>query len=157
MNDNSFTTTLTVDQSPEAVFATINDPRGWWAGTFEGKTHVLGAEFSYRYEALHFSKQRVTELVPGRKVVWTVTDSALQFAKPKDEWTGTKVVFDITRTGEQTEIRFQHVGLLPDFACYGPCSRGWTHVLRELAAHLASQEQREPKSACATAAAGEQP
>lgn len=141
MNDNSFTTTLTVDQTPEDAFAAINDTRSWWSGTIEGPTNVLGGEFSYRYQDKHFSKQRVTELVPGRKVVWTVTDSALQFAERKDEWTGTKLVFDIARKGDKTEVHFTHVGLLPDFDCYSACSKGWTHLLRELGALIASTRQ----------------
>ena len=141
MNDSSFTTTVSVDQTPEQAFAAINDTRRWWSGTIEGPTDVLGGEFSYRYQDIHFSKQRVTELVPGRKVAWTVTDSALQFAKRKDEWTGTKLVFEIARRGDKTEIRFTHVGLVPAFECYGACSKGWTHLLHELAALLAAQAQ----------------
>jgi hypothetical protein len=147
MNDNSFTTTISVDQTPEAAFEAINDTRRWWGGTIEGPTDVLGGEFSYRYQDIHYSKQQVTELVPGRKVVWTVTDSALQFAEHKDEWTGTKLMFDIARKGDKTEIRFRHVGLVPDFDCYGACSKAWTHLVHELGAFIASKEQSALKVA----------
>jgi uncharacterized protein YndB with AHSA1/START domain len=147
MNDQSFTTTIRVAQTPEEAFAAINDTRRWWSGTIEGPTDVLGAEFSYRYKDIHFSKQQVTELVPSRKVVWTVTDSALQFAQHKDEWTGTQLVFEIARKGNETEVRFTHVGLLPDFDCYSACSKGWTHLLQELGALIASKGQPELKAA----------
>jgi hypothetical protein len=102
---------------------------------------VLGGEFTYRYKDIHASKQKVTELVPGRKVVWTVTDSALQFVEHKDEWTGTKVVFDIVRKGDKTEIRFTHVGLVPNFDCYDACSKGWTQLLHAIGTLTASKEQ----------------
>lgn len=151
MNNHSFTTTIIVDQTPEEAFAAINDPRSWWPGAFEGQTALLGAEFTYRYKDLHFSKQQVTELVPGRKVVWAVTDSALQFAEHKDEWTGTQLVFDLARKGDQTEIRFTHVGLVPDFDCYGACSKGWTQIVRELGAFIASRGQPGLKATAGSA------
>ena len=151
MNKNGFSTSITVDQTPEEAFAAINDVRRWWEGAIEGPTNVLGGEFSYRYKDIHFSKQQVTELVPGRKVVWTVTDSALQFAEHKDEWTGTQLVFEITQKGDQTEVRFTHVGLVPDFDCYGACSKAWTHLLHELGAFIASKGHPIPKAAARSA------
>ncbi|HEY3667399.1 MAG TPA: SRPBCC domain-containing protein [Polyangiaceae bacterium] len=139
MKKSSFTATIRVDQTPEQAFAAINDPRRWWKGAFEGAADTLGSEFTYRFQDMHSSKQQVTELVPGRKVVWTITDSALQFVEHKDEWTGTKLVFDIARNGDQTEVRFTHEGLLPEFDCYGACSRGWTQLIQELRNLIASQ------------------
>src|SRR5262249_1889539 len=91
----ALTTTLTVDRSPEAVFAAINDGRGWWSGEIEGPTDVLGGEFSYRYRDMHYSKQRVVELTPGKRVVWQIVDSRLTFVDDQDEWNGTRVVFDL--------------------------------------------------------------
>jgi hypothetical protein len=139
MSNSSFSTTISVDQTPEQAFAAINDPRRWWKGAFEGATDTLGGEFTYRYQDMHTSKQQVTELVVGRKVVWSITDSALRFVDHKDEWTGTKLVFDITRKGDQTEVRFTHEGLLPELDCYGACSRGWTQLIQELRGLIASQ------------------
>src|SRR5690606_23998854 len=107
MSDNSsFTTTFTVSQPPEAVFEAINAPRNWWSGEFEGNSDKLGDEFTYRYRDLHFSKQRVTEFVPGKRVAWHVLESVLSFLEDKNEWAGTTITFDIARKGDKTELVF---------------------------------------------------
>src|SRR6266852_2271523 len=87
MKDQNYSISLAVDQSPEQVFNAINNVRGWWSGEIEGETDKLGAEFTYRYQDMHRSKQKITELVPGKKVVWHVLDRSLSFLKDKSEWT----------------------------------------------------------------------
>src|SRR5450432_4327656 len=117
MKKRSFTTTISVDQTPEEAFAAINNVRGWWSGEIEGETDKLGAEWTYRYKDIHYSKQRTTELVPGRRVVWQVLDSYLSFVDDKTEWNGTQVVFEIVRKGGKTEVRFTHAGLAAQHEC----------------------------------------
>jgi hypothetical protein len=125
MKDKTLTSTITVDQTPEEAFAAINDVRGWWSGEIEGQTAQLGDEFTYRYEDFHYSKQRVIESVPGKKVVWLVVDSRLDFVEHKTEWNGTKIMFEIAKKGGKTEVRFTHVGLSPDHECFEDCSSAW--------------------------------
>ena len=124
------TTTISVDQTPQEAFEAITNVRGWWSGEIEGPTDELGGEFTYRYQDLHWSKQRVTELVPGKRVVWLVLDSYLDFIEDKREWNGTSVTFDIARKGGKTEVRFTHAGLVPEHECYGACSSAWSSYIR---------------------------
>ena len=125
MKKDGFTASFTVEQTPDEVFAAINNVGGWWSGEVTGETNKPGAEFTYRYKDMHKTTQKVTEFVPGKKVVWHVTDAELTFVKDKTEWIGTDIVFEIAKKGDKTELRFTHVGLIPAFECYGGCSGAW--------------------------------
>ena len=125
MTKQNFTTSFLVDQTPEQVFAAVNNVRGWWSEEIDGSTDKLGAEFKYHYKDLHRSTQRITEFVPNQKVVWHVLKSHINFVEDKSEWEGTDVVFEINRKDDKTELRFTHVGLVPAFECYGKCSGAW--------------------------------
>ena len=146
MNDQNFTTTFTVDQTPEEAFAAINNVRGWWTGEpgIEGSTDKLGDEFTYRYEPHHYSKQKVAELIPGKKVVWLVLDSKLNFIEDKTEWKGTKITFEITKKGKKTEVRFTHVGLLPEIECFNACSNAWGSYINGSLRNLIATRKATP-------------
>lgn len=131
MNTTDFTTTILVDQSPQEVFNAINNVRGWWQGAIEGSSNKLNDEFSYQMKEFHFSKQKITEIIPDKKVVWLVTESQLNFIKDKDEWTGTTIRFDITEQDNKTQLRLTHVGLNPQIECYADCSIGWTQLVQQ--------------------------
>jgi len=88
MTLQSYTTSFSVGQTPKQAFDTIRNVRGWWSGEIEGDTSERGDEFTYRYKDIHFSKQRLIEVVPDRKVVWLVLDSYLSFPEDKTEWNG---------------------------------------------------------------------
>ena len=125
MSPRDFMVTFTVDQTPEAAFTAINNVRGWWSGDIDGATDRLGAEFTYRYEDIHRSKQKVTEFTPGKRVVWHVLEGYINFTHDPTEWTGTDVTFEIANKGGKTEVRFTHVGLVPDIECFDSCSSAW--------------------------------
>lgn len=125
MTIQSFHCSFTVPQPPEEVFAAVVDPRKWWTGDIEGSADGVGDEFSYRYADMHYSKQKVTELVPGQRVVWRVVDSHLSGPEDPNEWTGTEIVFEITPQGGQTQVSFTHQGLVPGVECFDSCSSAW--------------------------------
>jgi hypothetical protein len=140
------TYTFSVEQSPEEVFAAINNVRGWWPGEIEGRTDRLGAEFTYRYKDIHYSKQRITEFVPGKRVAWLVLDGFLNFVDDKTEWTGTKIAFDIAKRGDHTEVRFTHVGLVPEYECFEACSGAWGFYVKSSLRSLIATGKGEPNA-----------
>ena len=144
MSSQDFTASFTVDQTPAAAFAAVTDVRGWWSGQIEGDTDALGAEFTYRYQDVHYSRQVVTEFTPDRRVVWSVVDSYLDFVEDKEEWTGTEVVFEVVPVDGGTEVRFTHVGLSPAYECFDGCSSAWGFYVTDSLRRLITTGRGEP-------------
>ena len=129
MKGTDFTTRLSIEASPQEVFKSINNVRGWWTDQLEGSSEKVDDEFTVHFDPHHVSTQKLIEAIPEKKVVWLVTDSALNFVEDKHEWTGTKIVFEISSKDNKTEINFTHIGLVPKLQCYHGCSKGWTHYI----------------------------
>jgi len=129
--EKDFTTSIVTDQSAATAFNAIINVRGWWQGQVTGNTDTLNEAFTYQMKTLHFSRQKIVALIPGKKVVWLVTESNLSFLDKKEEWTGTKITFDITSHQNKTTITFTHAGLVPAIECYSDCSRGWTKLIEQ--------------------------
>ena len=130
MTKSDFTSTLLVEQTPHEVFNAIVNVRGWWSEEIEGSTAKKDDEFLYRYEDVHRCKIRLIDVVPDKKIVWLVMSNYFNFTKDTGEWTDTKISFEISKKGSETELRFQHIGLVPEFECFEICSKGWTHYIQ---------------------------
>lgn len=130
MENKDFTTTLLVNQTPEEVFDAITNVRGWWSERIEGDTAQTGGIFIYSYEDVHRCKVQLIEVVPGQKVVWHILENQFSFTKDKTEWNDTKVCFEISRSGDKTQLVFTHFGLVPEYECYEACYEGWTHYIQ---------------------------
>lgn len=125
-----FTTTLLVDQTPREVFHAVTNIRGWWSENIEGGTTQLDDEFNYEVTDLHTCKMKLVELVPDQRVVWLVLENYFSFTKDKDEWIGNRLVFEISKQGQQTALRFTQVGLVPAYECYDICNNAWTGYIQ---------------------------
>jgi hypothetical protein len=125
MNNQDFTAAISVEKTPEEALNAINNVRGWWSENIQGGTGKLGDEFTYRYKDVHFCKIKIAEVIPSKKVVWHVLDNRFNFTKDKNEWKGTDVIFEVSKKGNKTEVRFTHRGLVPEYECFDVCSNAW--------------------------------
>jgi hypothetical protein len=131
LSSKDYTTTFSVEQSPEEIYKAVNNVKGWWEGEIEGPTDKVGDVFTYSYMGFHRSRQKVTELIPGKKVSWLVIEGGPRFTKDKTEWKGTRIIFDIAKKGNKTEVRFTHQGLVPRLECYDSCTDAWGPLIRD--------------------------
>src|SRR5688572_8653773 len=147
MATSDFTITLSVDRTPNEAFNAINNIRGWWTEDLEGSSQKLNDEFTVRFfDDIHVTTQKIVEVIPNKKVVWLVTKSKLDFVEDKEEWTGTKISFEISEKDEKTQIHFTHLGLVPEFECYKDCFNGWNHYLKGSLFELLTKGKGKPES-----------
>jgi hypothetical protein len=138
MKDKSFTATIAVEKSAKDVFNAIKEVPKWWnCEDFKGNSSKLNDEFIIYHPNQHYSKQRLTEVIPDKKMVWQVTDSKLSWLKnDQQEWTNTKMIFDITTEDGKTILHFTHEGLVPEKECYDLCKKGWTMIIKDWLLHF---------------------
>ena len=136
MKNNNYTATMEVTQSANEVFNAINDVTNWWSKDFEGNSTKLNDEFIINHPNQHYSKQKLIEVIPDKRIVWIVTESKLDWLKNKEEWTNTKMIFEITTKGDKTVLHFTHEGLVPEKECYAMCERGWDIVVKDWLLYL---------------------
>ena len=144
MKTQDFTTTILLDQTPQQVFDAISNVRGWWSEEIEGGTDKLNDVFKYHFEDVHRCQIKVIELVPDKKVVWHVQDNYFNFTRDDTEWKNTKIIFEISRQGNKTEMRFIHQGLTPEYECYDACHQGWTHYIQNSLYNLITMGEGKP-------------
>jgi Activator of Hsp90 ATPase homolog 1-like protein len=130
LKKQDYTASITVNATPQEAFKSINSVSKWWTEDLKGSSQKLNDEFTVRFGDVHVSKQKLVEVIPDKKVVWLVTDSKLNFIENKQEWTNTKISFEIARNDNKTQIRFTHFGLVPNVECYDSCVKGWDEYIK---------------------------
>jgi len=145
MKKQNYTTSFLVDNTPQEVYDAVNNVRGWWTENTTGETTKTGDEFSVRFWDVHYSKQLIVEAIPGKKVVWLVTDSRLSFLEDQQEWTGMKITFEIFSQGKQTRLQFTQEGLSPDVECFNDCSDAWNGYVNGSLRSLITSGEGKPE------------
>lgn len=144
IKNQNFTITLILSKTANEVFNDINNVSKWWTENLEGRSQKLNDEFTVRFGDIHYSKQKLIEVIPDKKVVWLVTDSKLNWLTDKHEWTNTKISFEIYNHDNKTQLHFTHMGLVPDVECYDNCVKGWNQFVNESLFKLITEGQGQP-------------
>lgn len=92
------------------VFDHLIDLSQWWPEDFSGENIALDSEFVLSSGGTHFSKNKVIELVPDRKFAWLTTEAIRK--TDNYDWTGTKMIFELTPYDEDTLLKFTYDGVV---------------------------------------------
>jgi len=87
---------------------------------------------------------KLIEVIPHKKVVWVVVDNYFNFTEDKSEWKGTKIIFEFSKKGEKSEIRFTHLGLVPEYECFNVCSNAWGSYINGSLRSLITTDKGHP-------------
>jgi uncharacterized protein YndB with AHSA1/START domain len=139
-----FHSTITVNASAAEALKKISQVNLWWAKDFSGGAEKLNDQFTVRFGKT-FVDFQISELVPGKKIVWKVLDCYLEWINDKKEWIGTEVVFELSSENKKTTIDFTHVGLVPGIECYKDCEAGWTKHLNKGLADFIDTGKGQPE------------
>ncbi len=134
MKKENFSFSFKTSKSATEVFEMLLDIKQWWFGlyneTITGKSKKINDTFTFKAgDGVHDTTQKLIELEPGKKIVWQITNSNLSFLKEVNEWTDTKIRFDLLKDGDKTKVTFTHEGLVPEIECYDACSSAWNGYL----------------------------
>ena len=106
----NYTVEIEVAKSPGNVFNHVINLSQWWPEEFEGESIKLNTEFVFRTGDTHYSKNKVVEFVPNKKVVWVTTESIRK--TDNYDWTDTKFIFELTPKGDHTLLKFTYDGVV---------------------------------------------
>jgi hypothetical protein len=150
MNATNYQHRFIVQATPEQVFEAITRVSEWWTVNTEGNSKAVGDEFTVQFGDVHLTKQRVTEAVAGKRIVWLVTESLLPWLKDREEWKGTQLVFDITATDIGAQLTFTHIGLTAEVECFDQCEKGWDYFLSDSLHNLITEGAGLPDTTART-------
>jgi hypothetical protein len=144
MKKHDYTTCITVNASALDAFNSINNVKGWWTENMEGSSEHVGDVFTVSFGQTYITL-RVAESVPGKKIVWNVTDCNKHWLKNKKEWTGTQVAWEISADSGTAKIDFTHLGLVPELECFDACDNAWTGYLQGSLKNLVNKGKGQPE------------
>ncbi len=126
-----FNSRISVKISTAEAIKKISNIPDWWGITFSGDSKEQGDQFNVKMGGDSFFDFTVEELIPGKRIVWLVTDCNMPWYDDKKEWANTKLIFDLSEKNGLTTVNFTHEGLTPEVACYKDCETGWTHWIQK--------------------------
>ncbi len=130
MKEQDYRKSFTTPARAEAAFENILNISGWWTSSFQGSAGKVGDTFRVTFGDTYVNF-KVADVIPGKKIVWQVTDCHLAWLKNKKEWNNTSIVWEISENAHATTIDMTHLGLVPGIECYKDCEAGWNQYVGE--------------------------
>jgi hypothetical protein len=139
-----YRTAIVADVTPKEAFDKISHVSEWWATNFEGSSEKLNDIFTVRFASGDMYKVKVSEFIPDKRIVWQVIDSHQSWVANVTEWTGTKILWEVSAQKDSTQIDMTHIGLVPSFECYDKCIQGWDFLLHKSLIKLLTENKGLP-------------
>ncbi len=130
MERNDFNSSISAKISASEAIKKISKVPEWWGVTFTGSAEKQKDTFTIKMGGDSFFNCVVEELIPGKRIVWLITDCNMPWYSDKKEWANNKLIFELHENNGVTELNFTHEGLTPEVECYKDCAPGWTHWIK---------------------------
>ena len=144
MNNQDYNIAITVNATAQEALNAVNNIAGWWTTVFEGHSEKVNDVFTVTFGETWITI-KITEVVPGKKISWLVTDCNKEWLKDKKEWKGTTMVWDISAEDNATKITFTHIGLRPGMECYNGCEKAWNFYIEQSLLKLLNEGKGMPE------------
>jgi hypothetical protein len=124
MESQNYQTSIVVGATSREAFEAICNVPKWWTQNVVGKSDQLNDIFTVRFGDT-FKTSKITEIFPGKKIIWNVINSNLHWIERKIEWNGTDIIWEVSSANNQTKITMTHMGLTLESECFEECQKGW--------------------------------
>lgn len=134
-----------INASPDTLFEALTDAdglRAFWTSDCQAEA-VVGSISRFGFPSGSKVELRIDELVPGRRVAWTMLTDTLRGPK----WTGTKVTWDLEPLdGGLTEVQFRQTNWPADLpvedwhTSLAALTFAWAGVLRALKGYVETSQ-----------------
>jgi hypothetical protein len=105
-----YTVEIELARAPNDVFDHLICLSKWWPEEFVGESIRLDTEFEFKTGEVHYSKNKVVEFEPAKRLAWLTTESIRK--TDNYDWRGTKFIFELTPKGDETQLRFTYDGIV---------------------------------------------
>lgn len=134
---------IVVPGSAQHAAEVISQVSSWWTENIIGSSKNENDVFEVHFGET-FSRFKIIENVPAKKLRWYVLDCNLHWMKDKKEWKDTEILWEISSVGDSTRIDMTHVGLVPGIECFEDCNKGWNHYVKSSLYKLLTEGRGEP-------------
>jgi Activator of Hsp90 ATPase homolog 1-like protein len=106
----NYSVAIEVAKPPDDIFNHLINLKKWWPEDFDGNDIKLNSEFVFTTGDSHYSKNKVIEFIPNKKLTWLVLEGIRK--TDNYNWTGTKMIFELTPKNDNTLVKFTYDGVV---------------------------------------------